>query len=181
MTKIFFDCEFTGLQKNTDLISIGIIDEDGNSFYAEFNDYKKELVTDWIQKNVIDNLFFNHVHTIEHKHLLIGCKEHSMKGNKEEVAEAIRQFISKYDEVEIWSDCLAYDWVLFCDLFGHALNIPSNVYYIPFDICTAFKMKGIDPDISREQFANVDDIGNKHNALYDAIVIKACYENLMSK
>jgi len=91
--------------------------------------------------------------------------------------------------VEIWSDCLAYDWVLFNDIFGHAFNIPKNIYYIPFDICTLFKMKGVDPDIDREEFADGwistegklinPDLINKHNALWDAIIIKACYDRLI--
>ena len=37
--KIFFDTEFTGLHKDTSLISIGLVDEDGKTFYAEFLDY----------------------------------------------------------------------------------------------------------------------------------------------
>ena len=85
--------------------------------------------------------------------------------------------------VEIWSDCLAYDWALFNQLWGHAFNIPKNVYYIPFDICTVFKLKGIDPDINREEFAEILEApaGRKHNALYDAQVIRMCYEKLMGK
>ena len=39
--KIFFDTEFTGLHKNTTLISIGCIDEAGRTFYAEFIDYDR--------------------------------------------------------------------------------------------------------------------------------------------
>jgi hypothetical protein len=80
--------------------------------------------------------------------------------------------------VEIWSDCLSYDWVLFNDLFGSAFDIPKNVYYIPFDICTLFKIKGIDPDISREEFIDNSVDGVKHHALYDAKVIKACFDKL---
>lgn len=57
--------------------------------------------------------------------------------------------------------------------------IPKNVYYIPFDICTLFKVKGIDPDINREEFSNYNSTGTKHNALHDAKVIKACYESLI--
>jgi hypothetical protein len=87
--------------------------------------------------------------------------------------------LSAYKHVEIWSDCLAYDWVLFNQLWGHAFNIPKNVYYIPFDICTLFKIKGIDPDINREEFAEIQEKPEKHNALWDAKVIKACYEKLM--
>ena len=81
-------------------------------------------------------------------------------------------------EFEIWSDCLSYDWVLFNNIFGSAFDIPSSVYYIPFDICTMFKLKGIDPDISREAFIDNSVGGTKHNALYDAEVIKACYKKL---
>lgn len=82
------------------------------------------------------------------------------------------------DQVEMWSDCLAYDWVLFCQLFCGAFDIPDNVYYIPFDICTMFKLKGIDPDINREEFAGVADAKEKHNALHDAEVIRSCYWKL---
>lgn len=57
--KVFFDTEFTGLHQNTTLISIGLVDENNNTFYAEFNDYDKLQVDDWIQKNVVNNLLFN--------------------------------------------------------------------------------------------------------------------------
>jgi hypothetical protein len=87
-------------------------------------------------------------------------------------------WFKQFDEIEMWSDCLSYDWVLFCQLWGHAFKIPSNIYYIPFDICTIFKDYGIDPDISREKFAVISDRDEKHNALWDAIVIKSCYEKL---
>ena len=39
--KVFFDTEFTGLHRNTTLISIGLVSEDGRTFYAEFNDYDR--------------------------------------------------------------------------------------------------------------------------------------------
>ena len=41
------------------------------------------------------------------------------------------------------------------------------------------KLKNVDPDISREEFINDSVEGDKHNALYDAEVIKACYEKLI--
>ena len=53
---IYFDTEFTGLHKNTTLISIGLIDENGRTFYAEFTDYDKSQVDDWILVNVIEHL-----------------------------------------------------------------------------------------------------------------------------
>ena len=61
--KVYFDTEFTGLQKDTDLISIGFVSENGKTFYAEFTDYDESKCDDWIQKNVIDNLILkNHMY-----------------------------------------------------------------------------------------------------------------------
>lgn len=178
---IFMDTEFTGLHQKTTLISIGLISTDGATFYAEFTDYDKTQVDDWIKENVIKNLKFNESSG--------GLKQTEKfndieyKGPSREVAFLLTNWLSNWKEVTIWSDCLAYDWVLFNNIFGHAFKIPKNVYYIPFDICTLFKFQNYDPDISREIFAKqylpTDIKASKHNALWDAIVIKACYDKLM--
>ena len=60
--KIFFDTEFTGLHQNTTLISIGLISECGKTFYAEFTDYDKSQIDDWLQENVINNLILEPHH-----------------------------------------------------------------------------------------------------------------------
>lgn len=157
--RIFFDTEFTGLHKDTTLISIGLVAENGDKFYAELSDYAKDQLDPWLSENIIANLTGTNVMT------------------KAELSVQLQLFLSKYDAVEMWSDCLAYDWVLFNDIFGGAFTIPKNVYYIPFDLCTLFKLKGIDPDVSREEYAGVG--GVKHNSLHDAKVIKACYEKAL--
>ena len=187
--KIFFDTEFTGLHKNTTLISIGCVGEKGHEFYAELIDFDKSQVDSWIQDNVIDNCVMINNGQIAYKTTspdfigeVFDESKNYFVGNKGFVAEKLNSWLesmSRYsgDKIEMWSDCLAYDWVLFNDLYGHAFNIPDNIYYIPFDICTLFKVKGIDPDTNREKFAKID--GNKHNALHDAKVIKACYERLI--
>ena len=186
--KIFFDTEFTGLHKNTTLISIGIIAEDGRTFYAELTDYDVSQVDDWIQQNVIDNLssqleFEAYRQSPVHPNIPV-TKQFNIEvlGDTKTVADSLRCWVEQFNEtVEVWSDCLAYDWVLFCNLFGHAFNIPKCIYYIPFDICTLFKVKGVDPDINREEFAGCafsDDI-KKHNALWDAKMIRDCYNKLI--
>lgn len=179
--RVFFDTEFTGLHQNTTLISIGLIAEDGEEFYAELTDYDKDQIDGWLQDNVMDNLLI--MNNGRYAYLLSPVKdgietEFGFAGDRVYVAHQLRDWLSQFDSVEIWSDCLSYDWVLFNQLFGHAFNIPKNVYYIPFDICTLMKIKGVDPDINREEFAGMT--GAKHNALHDAKVIKACYDKLMS-
>jgi hypothetical protein len=180
--RIFFDTEFTGLHKDTTLISIGCVAEDEKTFYAEFADYDKTQVDDWIQKNVIENTLFlkkNNKITLNSTSLDKYCHV----GATNTITSDLKDWFAQYDNIEMWSDTLAYDWVLFNQLFGHAFNIPKNIYYIPFDIATLFKIKGINPDINREEFVkelilNKDNI-QKHNALWDAEVIKLCYEKLM--
>lgn len=158
--KIFFDTEFTGLKQDAELLSIGIIAEDGRTFYAEKANAKDLNVDDWIKDNVIAHF--------------TGQGEFE---KVEDLQERIEYFLKPYKSVEVWSDCLAYDWVLFNNIWGHAFNIPKKIYYIPFDICTLMKIRGVDPDISREEFSGIK--GSKHNALHDARAIKACYEKLV--
>ncbi len=182
--KLFFDTEFTGLHQNTTLISIGIVAENGQEFYAEFTDYDKGQVDEWIQENVISHLY---LHKEMEGHPVpengVTCQD-GFLGNKTYIKNCLSSWLSEFDTVEMWSDCLAYDWVLFCQLWGHAFNIPKSIYF-PFDLYTLMKMNGVDPDISREDFVlsgkAVDVPCNKHNALWDARVIKACYEKLTTE
>lgn len=163
--KLFFDTEFTGLHQNTTLLSIGIIDENGRTFYRELNNYDKSQLNPWLVKHVIGNFE--------------GGKDITV--DTLELRKDLKKWLEAYDygeTLEFWSDCLAYDWVLFCEIFGGAFEVPKNIYYIPFDICTLMKIKGVDPDISREEFAGLTENQIKHNALWDAKVIKACYDKL---
>lgn len=167
--KIFFDTEFTWLHQNTSLISIWLVSEKWHEFYAEFTDYKKEQVDNWLENNVIANLEWK--------------KEWVYVWNTEYVKALLEIWFSNFENVEIWSDCLSYDWVLFNSLLaGYSEwypKLPSNINYIPFDICTLFKIKGVDPDINREEFAWIN--WAKHNALHDAKIIRACYNKLIWK
>lgn len=177
-TKVFLDTEFTGLHKKTTLISIGLVSGE-KTFYAKFTDYDKKQVDSWLKENVIDKLELN-----ENEYGLKAdtCKGDSwvFKGKSKHIAVLLKKWLEQFESVEIWSDCLAYDWVLFCDLFGGAFDIPKNVFYIPFDICVLFQLKGIDPDISREKFVFGTNVSFpvRHNALWDALIITRCYDEL---
>lgn len=175
--KIFFDTEFTGLHQGTTLISIGLISDCGKTFYAEFTDYDQSQIDDWLRENVISKLLFNH---LDNNGIVGGDFDNlEIKANTNSVKEHLTEWLEQFGEVEMWSDCLSYDWVLFNQIWGHAFNIPSNVYYIPFDICTLFKVAGVDPDVSREAFAHELYGSEKHNALWDARVIKMCYDKMV--
>ncbi len=182
MTKLFLDTEFTGLHQKTTLISLAMVADTGEAFYAEFTDYDEEQVSDWHREHVLAKLWVNNKDAIEENNDLV-----YVVGNSETVKAALQQWIAQFSFVEIWADVLAYDWVLFCELFGGAFGIPENIFYAPFDLATFFRVKNIivpvskyDKDIVRFEYGN----GNKpeqHNALADARVELACYKKLMNE
>jgi hypothetical protein len=193
-TNLFFDTEFTGLHQKTTLISIGILSECGRTFYAELTDYDKSELDEWLQTNVIANLMMHEPEVGEEEYY--AATRHSsnphgndlyesysvqLRCNMPKLKDELSKWLSQFNHVKMWSDCLAYDWVLFCNIFGTARDLPSNVYYIPFDIATLMHEKGIDPDISREEYSGICSTQaiQKHNALWDAQVIKKCYEKLI--
>lgn len=177
--KVFFDTEFTGLHKNTTLISIGLVDGNGRTFYAEFSDYDRSQVNDWILENVISHLKFAGAAT-PGPQINIYEDRWEVYGEKKEVKEVLRDWLSKYDKVQLVSDVCHYDMVLFIDIFGSAFDIPSNVcpycYDINHDIAELCVISDAEAfDKSREELCYRDIEGDKHNALYDAKVIKEIY------
>ena len=201
MARLFFDTEFTGLHKNTTLISIGIVSECGEKFYAELTDYDKSQLNDWLNENVIANLFltdefFGNPKSVHKSRELDKTKPIAFWDDENLYVRGDKEFLKKeltnwfrwlaeqqenFEKFEIWGDCLSYDWVLFNDIFGTTFDIPKEVYYIPFDICPIFLEENIDPDINREEYAfegNVPVNVKKHNALWDAEVIKMCFDRL---
>lgn len=210
MIPIYYDAEFTGLHRNSSLISIGLVSECGSYLYAEFNDYDQSQVNDWLKEHVIDNLKFNLftdkkfisapyvVQNEVRKHWNV-----LMKGNREDIKNELLEWlqneaysINSDEQVQIYTDCYAYDWVLLNDLIckdGQALNIPKYINYIPIDLSTLMFVKGVDPDITREDFIGEDGVNEiknirviydgmgddpKHNSLWDAYVAKYCFKKL---
>lgn len=184
-TKVFMDCEFTGLVQNTKLISIGMVDENGRTFYAEMDNIKYIDINPWIEKNVL-------IHTIlygnnscddlqlEENYVFYSCNTYH------ELAACIIEWLEQYDTVELISDVSCYDMVLFCELFGGSLNLPKKIVPVCYDICQDIA-KFYNCSMAEAFDKSREDIvlgfyplpeGVKHNALYDAQVIKLLYKIL---
>jgi hypothetical protein len=210
---IFFDAEFTGLHRKTSLISIGMISESKRFFYAEFTDYDRSQVTPWIQRNVIDKLIFNNIEEVPFMEMLEDPKDDPdenikcsimMKAHTSRIRTELTGWLhnESYEaggkQLQMYTDCYAYDWMLLNDLIGlegNALDIPAYVYYIPVDLSTMLFAAGVDPDINREEFCGVDKLATirsirpfcnwggsmTHNSLYDAYVAAFCFARIVPK
>ena len=175
--KIFFDTEFTGLHQQTTLISIGLVSEDGRNFYAECYDYDPAQLNPWIAENVLAHLQFTDP-AMQDKtwgdraSFRACCSVRDLPG-------MLRVWLHQFLAVEMWGDCCAYDWVLFCELFGGALSLPGQVSIYPRDLAMLLEQAGLDIDLGRRTFAGR--IGAaQHHALADARVIQGCYQQALA-
>lgn len=198
---LYFDTEFTGLHKDTTLISIGIVSDDERSFYAEFTDYDKSQCDDWIKENVVKKLRFETPKADEEYHYIASREPFNqigydlycgysveMNGNKDNISDELRRWLKQFHEIQFVSDVCHFDFVLLIDLFGCAFDIPQNVspccHDINQDIAnslgitedTAFDLSREDliKKLYQEYPETMIDV-HKHNALYDAMVIQLIY------
>lgn len=176
-TNIFFDTEFTGLRKTTTLISIGLVSRCGKAFYAELTDYDENQIDDWIRTNVIANLTMQHLTPNNNEGIIDSDNVEFIrfKGTKSQLKPVLLNWLNQFDKIQMISDCLSHDWLLFIDIFGESSDLPKHIDYIPFDLCTLLRDINEDPDIDRELFSGYTGSTTKHNALHDAIVIKGCW------
>ena len=206
---VYFDSEFTGLVPNTTLISLALVTEKDEVFYAEFTDFNERLCTDWIFENVISNLRMDHMNTKLPNRVSIVEKETYVIGESDYIRNILEEWLldqadnSEDGRIQLVGDVCHYDMVLFANLFGGALKLPSVVnpcaYDICQDICARKEVKLGEfsgrirwfPDmtymkdafnISREKVC--EKVGGtlpqgiQHNALYDTLVIKEIYEGM---
>ncbi len=177
MTQLLLDTEFTSLNASADLISLALVDmnDETNFFYAIFSDYDRSKLTPWQDEHVLP--FLDLSGDVEK-----GSNAIYLQDAYAVVVDELKVWLEQWEAVQIWADVLAYDWVLFCELFGGALHIPSSIHYMAMDLATLFYTKGIDPDIDRFDYVYSGNIPNgiqRHNALADAQTGVKCYHKLI--
>ena len=175
MRKIFFDTEFTGLHQNTTLVSIGLVSDEGERFYAELTDYDETQCDDWITKNVLDHLLLSGNTELE-KELEEDALTTTVIGNRDDVRAELLNWLDGFgDDIQFISDVCHYDMVLLCELIADgAVLLPEYINPFCHDLCQDISMildisEKAAFDISREQLLTDRGIdlpkGQKHNAL----------------
>lgn len=189
MNFLFFDMEFTGLRKDTTLISLGIVADNGKKFYAELTDYDESQCDEWIKKNVIENLHLDgmgdRISDLDEEPSGV-----MVRGNQNYVSKELKEWLSQFDSVQFVSDVCHYDFVLLIDFLTGgktALDLTDNISAVCHDINSDIaRHYGITDreafDKSREEIVSElcghEITGRKHNSLYDAEVIRAIYNEI---
>lgn len=137
--KIYFDTEFIEDGRTIDLLSIGLVREDGANYYAEPAETDRSRASDWVAENVLP-------------HLAGPVKPRAT------IAAEIVEFAG--DKPEFWAWYADYDWVALCQLFGTMMDLPDGwpMY------CRDFKQVVDDCRHYVEPQTGIE-----HNALADAL------------
>lgn len=140
--KYFLDTEFIEHATGIELLSIGIICEDGRTFYAENTAVDIRLANDWVKENVLSKLSTQNPHNKEFYirspdfcidtedyygvHGCHPCKKWHVYGNYEDIKNSILQFICSDKSPTFYAYYADYDWVVFCKIFGRMIDLPEH-------------------------------------------------------
>jgi hypothetical protein len=151
--RYWFDTEFIEDGKTIDLISIGIVAEDGRIYYAESSEFGAEPASPWVTEHVLSQL---------------GPVE--QRKPRSRIRDELRAFI--HDKPEFWAYYGAYDWVALCQLFGTMTQLPAGWPSYCRDV------KQWCDDLGNPKLPKQSTRG--HHALNDALWTRQAWEFLLS-
>ena len=139
-----------------DLISIGIVSENGDEYYAIHDGFNPDRASDWVKEKVINKLEPD----VERKSLA-------------KIREEIIDFVDR--DPTFYAYFADYDWVVFCWIFGSMVDLPHDFPKYCLDIKQIMKMMRVEwGDLPKQE-------GGHHNALDDARWCLLAYKYLSSK
>ena len=202
--KYFLDTEFHEYQPqltniNTiELISIGMVSEDGKELYLISRDFSviSAFDNEWLKENVLRNIFNEFNQNGSQKFDWIGYQEaRSGKAfSNREIKEKILGFVGNDEKPEFYGYYCDYDWVVFCWLFGRMIDLPRNFPMYCRDLKQsldeAVKHRFLSENLSRghsnfnlekaKEMPEYPKQENEHNALADARWNKSLFEFIQS-
>jgi 3'-5' exoribonuclease-like protein len=177
--KIFYDTEFIEDGRTIDLISIGMVSEDGRELYAVNREMPAKRIAkhDWLVANVVPSLPRLYgdarMHASRHNRLALDWEHPDMLPLRR-IADKVRRFIQATPDVELWASYGAYDHVALAQLFGPMVDLPESVPMWTNDVQQEIKRLGAaEDDLPKQE-------GGHHNALADARHVQLVSEYLIT-
>lgn len=181
--KYWYDTEFIEDGERIQLISIGMVAEDGRELYLQNRDVQFKKASDWIYRNVYPHL--DHFYLAGEPNCMAARAPGDFRGDGDcgkiecpwqyhiALGEKLKRFCDpeKYGKPELWGYYSAYDHVALCQLFGTMMDLPKGF-----------------PMYTRDIKQLCDSLGNpklpeqgkgEHHALADARWNKQAYEFLI--
>ena len=160
--KYFLDFEFIeGFHKPLfgkrrhfiDMISLGIVAEDGREYYALSSEYDYKDADEWVKENVIHKLYRKQVNGDMRNHMDAETFNRRLgKPNKlikTEILNFVNQpniFSGTHMFNQFYGYYCDYDWVLFCSLFGRMIDLPEGFPMFCIDLKQELDNKILDSE-----------------------------------
>lgn len=185
-TRYFYDTEFLEDGRTIDLISIGIVADDGREYYAVNSEAPMDRIreNDWLMRNVVGSLPITGRRSME-TYLARSQNSYPKPSTafieldmtatvvrpRQVIANEVRDFLlAPGRDIELWANYAATDFVALYQLFGPMVDLPPGIPMFTHDLQQAFRAAGNPP--MPEQHAGL------HNALADARHLRDCYAAL---
>lgn len=177
--RYYVDTEFIDDGKTIDLISIGIMAEDGREYYAQSVEFASENASPWVVENVYPHLSYcsymeNRTKVVGGKgsHAMISKAHHFLSDvlcplpgcpwrTREQIRDEIITFFGT-ENFDLYGWCSAYDFVALCQLFGTMMQLPAFYPHYINDLQQELDERGTKDEELPEQEKGL------HNALADA-------------
>ncbi len=144
--RYFYDTEFIEDGTTIELVSIGIVAEDGREYYAVSTDFDGSRANQWVRRHVLDKL--------------PNPRSEAWK-SRATIREDVLRFVTAADsEPELWAWVAAYDHVVLAQLWGDMSALPRVIPRFTRELKQYWEMAG------RPKLPAVPE-GN-HDALVDA-------------
>lgn len=119
--RYFYDTEFHEDGQTIDLISIGIVAEDGREYYAVNRDADWPRINrhQWLTENVVSQL---------------PAPDAPEWKSKAEIRDEVKAFLLYKTAPELWAWFSAYDHVVLAQLFGTMLDFPPGLPMYTHDL-----------------------------------------------
>jgi hypothetical protein len=175
--RIFYDTEFIEDGRTIDLISIGMVREDGAEYYAVSSEFSipKLARNPWLVANVWPSL--PQIRGDQRMQILATAlpgwavsrsremerlfdRHHPDVKPRRQIAREVEDFITEDNEPELWAWYGAYDHVALAQLFGKMIDLPGGIPMFTCDLKQECARLG-DPRVPEQEAGH-------HNALADA-------------
>lgn len=170
--RYFYDTEFIENGVTIDLVSIGIVAQDGREFYAVSSEFSVTALcaNPWLVENVRPSLpgrERRRCRCVSGWHL---DRDHPDVRSRAQIARAVADFLlgpggsratAGVPDVELWADYGAYDHVALCQLWGTMMQRPEGIPMWTHDLRHEIEKMPKGAPLPEQA-------GGLHNALADA-------------
>lgn len=113
MMRFFYDTEFIEDGRTIDLVSIGVVGDDGREYYAVSTEFDPDRAGSWVRANVLPKL---------------PSPSSQVWRSRRRIRDDLLEFLTADGgPVELWAWTGAYDHVVLCQLWGPMTELPRAI------------------------------------------------------